>query len=104
MEAVIAGLGDATDAIPQTDAHLRDWLPVCVPPWICGHGCYQRWRRSRCEWWGFKWGRVSCGAPLCAEDALFDVARRAGIGGSAYRTYHRRAVGAEGALSGDEWL
>lgn len=110
VEAVIAGLGDAyEDAITKQDAHLRRLATGVRSAVECGRldVAYQpvvALGDGRVV--GFQVGLASAAeAPLCAEDALFDVARRAGIGGSAYRTYHRRAVvGAEGALRGDEWL
>ena len=98
-----------TNAITKQDAHLRRLATGVRSAVECGRldVAYQpvvALGDGRVV--GFQVGLASAAeAPLCAEDALFDVARRAGIGGSAYRTYHRRAVvGAEGALRGDEWL
>lgn len=110
VEALVSGLGDAyEDAIAKQNTHLQQ-LAASVKSGIESGRLdvtYQpvvTLEEGRVV--GFHAGLASAAeAPLGAEDALFDVARRAGFAEAAYRAYHRSAVaGAEGAMNGDEWL
>jgi len=110
VEALVSGLGDAyADAIAKQNAHLQQLATSVKSGMESGRldVTYQpvvALEESKVV--GFHAGLASTAeAPLGAEDALFDVARRAGFAEAAYRAYHRNAIaGAEGAMNGDEWL